>query len=111
VAHPFVRPARIALASAPEVTPVPLDEQLSLVGDVKTVGFSSEGDLTVSDFDAKAGTLETSDGRTFAVGTTVSMSGATSWEEYRSDVHYKCGPNGSCTLMRAGAVAPNARLI
>lgn len=110
-AHPYVPSSRTALASAPEVLSEPLDEQLSYVGDSKTSSFYTEGDLTVADYDAKTGTIETSDGRTFAVGATVSISSATSWEDYRSDVHYRCGQNGSCTLIRAGAVAPNARLI
>ena len=71
----------------------------------------TEGDLTVAEYDATAGTLETSDGKTFALGTTVAAANATSWETYRSDVHYRCDQHGSCVLMRAGVVAPNARLI
>jgi hypothetical protein len=111
-AHPFVPIARKALASAPEVLPEPVDnEQLSYVDDSKPSGFVIEGVLKVADYDAAAGTIETSDGRTFAIGTTVSMSSAASWNEYRSDVHYRCGQNGSCTLTRAGVVAPNARVI
>jgi len=71
----------------------------------------SEGELTVAAYDATTGTVETSDGRTFVLGTTVAAGNATSWETYRSGVHYRCDQNGSCVLMRAGVVAPNARLI
>jgi hypothetical protein len=71
----------------------------------------TEGVLTVSDYNASTGTIQTSDGRTFALGTTVASGNATSWESYRSDVHYRCDQNGSCVLMRAGVVAPDAKLI
>ena len=71
----------------------------------------SEGELTVAAYDATTGMVETSDGRTFALGTTVAAGYATSWETYRSGIHYRCDQDGSCVLMRAGVVAPNARLI
>jgi hypothetical protein len=71
----------------------------------------TEGVLTVSDYSGSTGTIQTSDGRTFALGTTVAAGNATSWESYRSDVHYRCDQNGSCVLMRAGVVAPDAKLI
>ncbi|HVN93657.1 MAG TPA: hypothetical protein VMT38_08175 [Terracidiphilus sp.] len=71
----------------------------------------TEGDLTVEDFNASTGTVETSDGKTFVLGTTVASANAATWESYRSEVHYRCDQNGSCMLMRAGVVAPDARLI
>ena len=111
-AWPDARPARLVLASAPLADSAGLnDSQWSLGNEAKPSSFSTEGDLTVTDYDAETGTIETSDGRTFTLGTTVSASDATSWEDYRSDVHFRCGQNGSCMLMRAGVVAPNARLI
>ncbi len=101
-----------ALAGEPEVTPIMLnDAQMSLDDDAKPSGFYSEGDLTVADYDATAGTIQTDDGRTFALGNTVSSSNATPWENYRSNVHYRCGQDGSCLLVRAGVIASNARLI
>lgn len=112
LAHPFARQGRPELASAVEVAPVPMNgEGLSLDEDVKPSNTYIEGDLTVADYDAKAGTIETSDGRTFVIGSTVSVSGATTWDDYRSDVHYRCGQDGTCTLTRAGVVALNARLV
>lgn len=71
----------------------------------------TEGVLTVSDYSPTTRTIETSDGKTFVLGTTVASGNATSWDTYRSDVHYRCDQNGSCVLMRAGVVAPDARLI
>jgi hypothetical protein len=84
---------------------------MSLDGGAKPSAFYTEGDITVADYDAKAGTISTSDGRTFLIGLTVATSSASSWEEYRAHVHYKCGQNGICTLNRHGAIAPEARLI
>jgi hypothetical protein len=111
VAHPLTVPARKVLASEPATEPMDLDAaQLSADSDTKSPDFYSEGDLTVADYDAAGGTIETSDGRVFVVGQTVSVSSAASWEDYRSSVHYRCGEDGSCTLMRQGAIAPNARI-
>jgi hypothetical protein len=109
--HPADSAADTGLASAADARPESLDQQLDSVDDTKSSSFYSEGDLTVADYDADAGTIETSDGRTFVIGTTVSVNSASSWQDYRSNVHYKCGQNGSCTLSRQGAVAPNAKLI
>jgi hypothetical protein len=111
-AHPLTAPARKEMASAPAIEPVVLDAaDLSIENGAKPSGFYSEGDLTVADYDAAGGTIETSDGRVFVVGQTVSQSSATSWEDYRSSVHYRCGGDGSCTLMREGVIAPNAKLV
>lgn len=109
--HPFDRTGRPELAGAATATPAEIYEQLSLDDDANTSAFSSEGDLTVVDYDAKAGTIESSDGRMFVVGTTVSESNATSWDDYRSDVHYRCTSTGRCTLVRPGAVATDAKII
>jgi hypothetical protein len=101
-----------ALAGDLEVTPITLnDAQMSLDDDATPSGFYSEGDLTVADYDATVGTIQTDDGRTFTLGTTVCASNATPWEDYRSNVHYRCGQDGSCVLVRAGVIASNARLI
>jgi hypothetical protein len=87
------------------------DEPLNLKNEIKSSNFYIEGDLNVVDYDATAGTIETSDGRTFVVGITVAASNAAPWGEYRSSLHYRCSRTGSCALSRAGAIAPNARLI
>jgi len=71
----------------------------------------TEGVLTVSDYSPATRTIETSDGKTFVLGTTVAAGNATSWDMYRSDVRYRCDQNGSCVLMRPGVVAPDAKLI
>lgn len=105
------RGGRHRLTSAQLAAPAALDgAQLSL-DEARPSIFYTEGDLTVEDYDATSGTIHASDGRTFILGETVAASYATSWDDYRSGVHYRCGQNGICMLMRAGVVAPNARLI
>lgn len=112
VAIPVAQPVRRGLANAPAVASSALDAaQSGLEAAAKPASLYTEGDLTVADFDSTDGTLQASDGRTFILGTTVAASYATSWDSYRSLVHYRCDQAGSCVLMRAGAVAPNARLI
>ena len=72
--------------------------------------FFSEGDVTVADFDATTGTIESYEGRTFVLNsTTVTLAGA-ALEDSGSSVHYRCDQSGSCTLMRAGLVMQNVRL-
>jgi hypothetical protein len=94
-----------AAAPAPSVMPVSLDEE------VTPVAYYSEGDATVVDYDATLDTILTNDGRTFVVGATVAMSSASSWSDYRSNVHYRCDQGGKCTITRGGVVALNAKLI
>ncbi len=111
VAVSVAQPVQHGLASS-AAAPTDLDTaQSGLDAAAKPAALYTEGDLTVADFDATDGTLQASDGRTFVLGTTVAASYATSWDSYHSLVHYRCDQAGSCVLMRAGAVAPNARLI
>ena len=104
--------ARSELASAPEVVPEQLDGGQQSFGEAtKPSGVYTEGDFTVADYDAKVGTIESSDGRTFVVGITIVAGNASSWGDYRPNVHYRCSQTGSCMLSGPGMVAPNARLI
>ena len=83
----------------------------SLDGAFKVLTIYSEGDTTVVGYDAASGTIQTDDGRTFAVGATVSVSSAVPWQDYRANVHYRCDQHGHCSLMRTGVIALDARLI
>jgi hypothetical protein len=101
--QPLSAPAPAAISSSADAA--------GLDGGFKALLFYSEGDVTVMDYNAANNTIETSDGKTFSIGTTVTASNATSWDDYRSNVHYRCDQNGSCSLVRTGVVALNARMI
>jgi hypothetical protein len=103
--------------SAVAVTPAPVAPVVPSSGEVArpqvaavTPVFMVEGDATVSDFDASTGMVETRDGRSFSIGTAVTTSYSTSWQDYFGHVHYRCDPGGNCTLSRAGVVVPNAKM-
>jgi len=105
-------PTEMASTSHAGLPPMTLaDEQLNLDDEARPSNFYVEGDLEVADYNPTAGTIVATDGRTFLVGTTIAASNAAPWDEYRSNLHYRCSQTGSCILSRAGAVAPNARLI
>ncbi len=72
--------------------------------------FMIEGDVTVADFDASAGRLETNEGKIFAIGQSAGAGSASQWDDSPSNVHYRCTQTGSCTLVHAGVVFLNARL-
>lgn len=112
LAHPVNRPLRTEMATEPEVAPIEMDADQSVpVEEAKSSGFVSEGDLTVADYNPDQGTIETSDGRTFELGETVSLGQTVAWDQYRSNVHYRCEQSGNCTLQRAGAVTINSKQI
>jgi hypothetical protein len=112
LAHPVNRPLRTEMATEPEVAPIEMDADQSIpVEQAKSSAFVSEGDLTVADYNPDQGTIETSDGRTFELGETVSMGQTVAWDQYRSNVHYRCEQSGNCTLQRAGAVTINSKQI
>jgi hypothetical protein len=104
-----------ASAAGPAATPAaaPVDASINFDGGAKqqVQMFYSEGDVTVADYNAARDTIETEDGRTFVIGATVSVSTATSWDDYRANVHYRCDGNGNCSLARTGVIALNAHAI
>ena len=100
-----------AAAAGQPAVPNPLNSAQWSLDSPASANHYTEGVLTVSDYSASTRTIQTSDGKTFVLGTTVAAGNATSWETFRSDVHYRCDQDGSCVLMRAGVIAPDARLI
>jgi hypothetical protein len=114
LAHPVNRPLRIEVAAEPEVTPMQIEmeaDQPIPMEAAKSPVVYSEGDITVEDYDAAQGTIQTTDGRTFELGQTVSEGNTVAWDQYRANVHYRCEGNGSCTLQREGVVTVNSRQI
>jgi len=94
------------LRRTPAIAPTPPLAAPRVSYAVERYTFVVEGDVTVVDYDASLGTIETHEGKTFVIGRTA----AESWQDYRANVHYRCDQSGTCTLMRAGLVVPNARL-
>ncbi len=108
---PPAKPERQDAAAAQPAAPSLLNPAQWSLDASSQASLYTEGQLTVSDYDPTARTIQTSDGKTFVLGTTVAAGNATSWETYRSDVRYRCDQNGSCMLMRPGVVAPDAKLL
>jgi hypothetical protein len=93
--------AAIAMSTAMEST-----ESVS-----KPAGMMIEGDLTVADFDASTGTVETREGKSFSVNEAGSDGNTLAWQDYAGHVHYRCTQSGSCTLAGSGVTASGAKLI
>ncbi len=112
VASPLATPAQPQPPAAPSAAAMPpASLSAGLDGTFKPLVFYSEGDATVVGYDAPSDTITTDDGRTFVIGTTVSSSSAVSWQDYRSNVHYRCDQNNNCSLVRTGVIALNAKLL
>lgn len=75
-----------------------------------SASFVVEGDATVAEFDATAGTIQTQEGKTFLMGGQIREVSAMQWQDDLGNVHYRCNSQGNCTLSHAGVVISNARL-
>ncbi len=73
--------------------------------------FSSEGDVTVADFDATTGIIESYEGRSFVISATAAATAGAALQDSGLSVHYRCDQSGSCTLMHAGLVLQNVKLM
>jgi hypothetical protein len=67
-----------------------------------------EGDVTVANYDAGTGAIQTYEGNNFLLAKAAEPS-AIPWEDFPFNVHYRCDESGNCTLVHHGATA-NARL-
>jgi hypothetical protein len=76
----------------------------------RPVGIMIEGDLTVADFDASTGTVETREGRSFSVNQAGTDGNTLAWQEYAGNVHYRCTQTGNCRLTGSG-IASGAKMI
>jgi len=76
----------------------------------RPVSFMIEGDVTVADYDATAGTIETHEGKTFSISAAAGNGSVAAWQDSSVNVHYRCDQGGNCTLFHGGVVVPNARL-
>jgi hypothetical protein len=104
-------------ASADASTVAPVAVEMAVTGEPaasetvsKPAQMTTEGDLTVADFDASTGTLATREGRTFTVSAAGSGAGSQDWQDYSGNVHYQCTQTGNCSLTGSG-VASNATML
>ena len=106
--HARLRAASIAKAAiAARISPKPGPQKL-VDADVP-FSFMVEGNVTVANFDALAGTIETYEGETFALDRSPTENSTVSWLDYPPDIHYRCDQSWKCTLIHDGVVIVNAR--
>ena len=96
----------------PAIAPVqPSPSQTATPNDVaKSYAFFVEGDVTIADYNASTGTIETNDGRSFTIDTTVDATNAKVSLDYFGSVHYRCDQGGNCSLRGGGMVVPSAKM-
>jgi hypothetical protein len=85
-------------AAIPAVPPV-ADPALNPVDLDSPFIFTVEGELTISAYNALAGTIETYEGEAFALRNVSSISSGIHSENLSPNIHYKCDRFGSCTLI------------
>jgi hypothetical protein len=73
-----------------------------------TFAFTVEGDVTVANYDDVTKTIDTYEGETIALAPTASQSSVITWQNYTSNVHYRCDQTGNCTLVKGGQVSLNS---
>jgi hypothetical protein len=64
-----------------------------------------QGDVTVANFDAATGTIQTYEGETYILDKTAGESSAIPWQNYPFDIHYRCDGTGNCTFFHGSATA------
>lgn len=115
--HEMAPAKRLARVSVPAPTPAVQAASQGLNkmdGDLPSVAiaiYRIEGDATVVDYDADAGTIEVRDGRTFLLAGVGSQTEAAQWQDYVGNVHYSCDQGGNCTLSRSGTIVPSVKLV
>jgi hypothetical protein len=105
--------ATVAMTSAGEAPVVPVAVNSDVVAPEtasRPASMMIEGDLTMADFDASTGTVETREGRNFTVSQAGSDGNTLSWQDYSGNVHYRCTQAGNCTLSGSG-ISTGARIL
>jgi hypothetical protein len=100
----------------PYVSPTPVPEPDAPTGlELATAAAAAgpfylgiEGDVTIANYDAGTGAIQTYEGSNFLLAK-ASEPSAIPWQDYPFNVHYRCDESGNCTLVHHGATA-SARL-
>lgn len=90
--------------------PLSIEQDPIIHNGLRQSSFYVEGNLKVVDFDAKAGTIETVDGKWFAVDA-AGLNNLASRGDEQINMFYRCGQGGSCVLKIPGSASFNARMI
>lgn len=102
---------RLPVQPAPELAASPLDEPISpkraVISPVSA--FMIEGEVTVSSYDAAAGTIETFEGESFSLDKSLIASNEPRGSDVPANIHYRCDQFWSCSLFVAGQLVPNAK--
>jgi hypothetical protein len=97
-------------AAVPVKLPEPVSKpKLAAAPPPVPFSFSLEGNVSVANYDAATGIVDTYEGETFALDQRASEDKTISWLEYPADVHYRCDQFWNCTLFHAGVVGLNAK--
>jgi hypothetical protein len=97
-----------------ETTPVDQPTALELAVAAAARGpfyLGIQGDVTVANYNATTGTVQTYEGETYQLATNSSSTNSIAWQDYPFNVHYRCDGGGNCMLSHAGvsAIAKLAR--
>ena len=71
--------------------------------------FMVEGSVSIANYDAANGIVDTYEGETFALDKRASEGRTISWLDYPADVRYRCDQSWNCTLFHGGVVVVNAK--
>jgi hypothetical protein len=92
----------VRFAAAHRIT-VPKAVEEAVIAPPERFAFTVEGSVTVTNYDADAGRIQTYEGETFVVDKSNTSNDVTSWVDYPADMHYTCNQAWDCTLVHGGA--------
>ena len=92
----------LRFAAAHRIAVPPVVEE-AVVAPPERFTFTVEGSVTVTNYDADAGRIQTYEGETFVVDKSNADKDVASWVDYPADLHYTCNQAWDCTLVHGGA--------
>ncbi|MGA2050336.1 MAG: hypothetical protein ABSG96_21755 [Terracidiphilus sp.] len=110
--HGYLKAAMATPSKLPDLASVPKPAELPKHVPAPAplrFSFFVEGSVSVANYDASTGVVDTYEGESFAVDRMTKESRTISWLEYPADVHYRCDQSWNCTLFHAGVLIVNAR--
>jgi hypothetical protein len=110
----YVSPKTQAPAKDAEAAPADQPTALELATAAAAKGpfyLGIQGDVTVANYNATTGTVQTYEGETYQLATNSASTNSIAWQDYPFNVHYRCDGGGNCMLSHGGvsAIAKLAR--